>query len=507
MQDRTGLFRFGPLGMFVVALLMGLVGLQSIPPLWWDEGWTLCVARTWVEMGHYGCLLAGKPAPPMLSGHFPVVSSIAASFSLFGIGIWQARLVGLLYTLLTLGLLYELTAALYDRETGVIALGILLFLPVMWEIHPVILGRQVLGEMPMLCFLLAGYASFLRVDRHRGWGALAIFSWAVALMTKSQTAPFWTLSLLCPAAVCAWRRDWRLVRWIVSLLFLSWLTFVLLDQMKDHLLGRHGTVSQYFSPKGLLEASAIVLVPATRWNVLVFGLHYCLPAMVGYGVALGVFGTQLAHQEPWTWRDVTRLMVWTLGVSWLGWFLLLSVGWERYVFPAVFLSAPFLAGLVRELSLGGPVMSRRELVYLSGPSALRYRLCGLILLMGMGVLALDALNDLRWSDRDTQVTAVAAFLNDATPAGAVVETFDSELFLLLQRPFHYPPAQVNVELIRRQWHGGHSSVAYDPLMADPDYIVVGRFGRWLGVYQSLVEAGQVRLVRHIGRYEVFERIR
>ena len=130
-----------------------------------------------------------------------------------------------------------------------------------------------------------------------------------------------------------------------------------------------------------------------------------------------------------------------------------------------------------------------------------------ILLLGMGLLALGALHNLRWSDRDTQVQEVAIFLNEATPAGAMIETFDSELFLLLNRPFHYPPAQVNVELIRRQWHEGSPSMGYDPLMADPDYVVVGRFGRWLGVYAPLVEAGQVRLIKQIGRYDVYERVR
>ena len=50
---------------------------------------------------------------------------------------------------------------------------------------------------------------------------------------------------------------------------------------------------------------------------------------------------------------------------------------------------------------------------------------------------------------------------------------------------------------------GSPSMGYDPLMADPDYVVVGRFGRWLGVYAPLVEAGQVRLIKQIGRYDVY----
>ena len=75
------------IGLFFIAsaLVMGLFELEVTPPLWWEEGWTLCVARQWVETGHYGCLLNGQPAPPILAGHFPVVASIAAGFRLFGV--------------------------------------------------------------------------------------------------------------------------------------------------------------------------------------------------------------------------------------------------------------------------------------------------------------------------------------------------------------------------------------------------------------------------------------
>ena len=111
-------------GLFLIvsAFAMGLFELEMTPPLWWDEGWTLCVARQWVETGHYGCLLEGQPAPPILAGHFPVVASVTAGFHLFGVGVWQARLVELFYTFGALGFLYFLTARLYSHD---VALGTL----------------------------------------------------------------------------------------------------------------------------------------------------------------------------------------------------------------------------------------------------------------------------------------------------------------------------------------------------------------------------------------------
>jgi hypothetical protein len=43
-----------------IAIVVGLLRLIAAPLLWWDEGWTLTVARNWVESGHYdllACLL------------------------------------------------------------------------------------------------------------------------------------------------------------------------------------------------------------------------------------------------------------------------------------------------------------------------------------------------------------------------------------------------------------------------------------------------------------------
>ena len=129
--------------LLVSVLVMGSFELEITPPLWWDEGWTLCVARQWVETDHYGCLLEGQSGPAILAGHFPVVASIAAGFRLFGIGIWQARLVELLYAFGSLALLYYITSKLYNHNVALGTLALLLFIPANWQMHPLIMGRQV----------------------------------------------------------------------------------------------------------------------------------------------------------------------------------------------------------------------------------------------------------------------------------------------------------------------------------------------------------------------------
>src|SRR3989442_8287149 len=157
----TVCWRIGSSLLAALALLaIGLWNLSS-PPLWWDEGWTLSVARNWVERGHYGRLLAGQPAPPGLEAAISVTGPVALSFYLFGVGIWQGRLVGVLFMLATLGMTYYLARLLYDRSVAVGTLMALLLLSTHPPLHPLFMGRTVLAEMPMLFYLLSGYVFFL----------------------------------------------------------------------------------------------------------------------------------------------------------------------------------------------------------------------------------------------------------------------------------------------------------------------------------------------------------
>src|SRR5262249_55217546 len=136
------------------------------PPMWWDEGWTLSVARNWVERGHYGRLLDGQLSPPGLEAAFPVTAPVALSFRLFGVGIWQGRVVGVVFMIGALALMYMLAHWIYDRRVALGTLFVLLLMPMHPQLHPLIMGRQVLGEMPMFVYLLAGYVClFVALDR------------------------------------------------------------------------------------------------------------------------------------------------------------------------------------------------------------------------------------------------------------------------------------------------------------------------------------------------------
>jgi hypothetical protein len=108
---------------------------------------------------------------------------------------------------------------------------------------------------------------------------------------------------------------------------------------------------------------------------------------------------------------------------------------------------------------------------------------------------------------DRSCREVAEFLNTNTPLDALIETYDMELSFLLQRRYHYPPDEVQLQLNRRTFMAQNVVINYDPMTADPDYIVVGPHSRMWRLYDPVLQAGTFRLVLERSRYKVYERIR
>jgi len=108
---------------------------------------------------------------------------------------------------------------------------------------------------------------------------------------------------------------------------------------------------------------------------------------------------------------------------------------------------------------------------------------------------------------DHAAERVAALLNERVGPDELIETYESELHFFLDRPYHYPPDQVHVELNRRSLLRQHVAIDYDPLAADPDYLVVGQFARGNGLYEPVLASGAFELMLRDGSYEVYRRVR
>lgn len=502
----------------LVALALLAIGLWNLssPPLWWDEGWTLSVARNWVERGHYGRLLGGDLAPPGLEAAFPVTASVALSFRLFGIGIWQGRLVGVLFMAAALFLMYYLASRLYNRQVAVGTLFVLLFMSMHPDLHPLINGRQVLAELPMFFYLLGGYTCFLFVLHGSLWFMpVAVTFWGVALITKAQVLPFWTISLLVPLVITLYERKWNIAAFLTTALLGSFILCRLLIVMQQILLRNHTLPRTQVH--GMYDITALVPALFNRLYAVKITLIFGVPTLLGLGYAAWRL-IKDEHPEPSTDIKTVRLALLALTGSWFAWYLALSVGVPRYLFPVTFFGSMFVAALLYDLTDHFSLSSTIK----RGGHALRTRHFTL-----QSTVALLTTLAVAWSVRinlvtlyryyaiyaDTSALRVADFLNTQTSTKSLVETYDSELFFLVDRRFHYPPDQLHVELNRRSLLGRDVTVGYDPLAKDPDYLVVGPFGRLWHLYDPVLAKGVFRLLRSYNNsyyninYDIYERVR
>lgn len=512
--------------LILVILVASLADLERVPPLWWDEGWTLNVARNWVELGHYGQLLNGQPAPPGLSAAFPTVASVALSFKLLGVGIWQGRLPGVLYTIATLMLLYFLARGLYGSRVAISTLVMLLLIARDSFLHPIFVGRQVLAEMPMLFYLLAGYASFLlALRRSVGFVVLAIAVWGVALITKVQVVPFWTASLCMASLGALFSRQWKLAGlWGVGLAGSYMASQVW--QRSQQLILNGGTVAQ--TPlEGLFDITALVFIPSVRLKVLALTAQVALPTILGLGYVVWKRFRRFKPVSPDFELDVMRLALLSLVGSWCVWYVLLSAGATRYLFPAAVIGSMFVAVMLHDLtdqfnfrSTVARLSARLKQRRFDGWSVGTFLVVSLLVAMFILNLRWVAEQIVSVDTQGTAVTEIAGFLNTRTAPGALIETYDSEILPFLNRSYRYPPDQLHVELIRRlqatydlgidasRFYIDELPINYDPLAADPDYLVVGPLNElWRRPYDAVLSTKAFRLLYANSRYQVYERAR
>ena len=488
----------------LLLLFPGLLRLDA-PALWWDEGWTLTVARQLAERDLYGRLLLGEPSSAGLNASYPVTAAVAAIFNVLGIGIWQGRLFGVLCAAVAAAALCALASRLVSHSAAWWTLAVVLLLSGLPQLNMLLLGRQVLGEAPQLAALLLGYLALLAALGGRWWwGVVAAVLFALAIVIKTQTAPFLLVSLLVAGGAAVLARRWRAVAVLaasIPLCYAAYQTWVWLQIAQT---GSRSTGDARGTVSGLAEVMGLVLVPANRWYALGIVGTFGLPTLVG--LAHGGWRWWLARAAGATPERIVTLALLAFCASWIMWYALLSVGVPRYLFPPVFVAALFLGAALADWTGGAPQRWLPRLFDRAAGWRTRAAAAGALLLLAAFV-PLTLLAHARYylvEDRSAQ--RVAAYLTANTPAGRAVETYESELHFLLDIPYHFPPDQVHVDLNRRSLLGETVVVDYDPLQANPYFVVTGRYtdarlGN--GLYDDLIASGRVQEVLRDGVYTVY----
>ena len=508
------------IGFLLLIFALSTYGLDRQPPPWFDEGWVLSLARNWVELGHYGHLLQGEPVPStILNAGFPVILPIALSFRFLGLGIWQGRIPSVLFLVLTCSLVYHLSYRLYGHRVGLWTLVFVFLSPMYADLHPLVMGRQALGEISGTCYLLAGYAAFYYAwGRHKYLIPISSLLFSLALQAKPQFLPFFFLSMFIPLVLLLLKRQ-KQYQQIVILILLA-LVFGQLMSWGWSFVARPLVSSNTSSGDpyamvwdlSVFFTYVVVLKPFFRLTVL----RHFLITLAGAPVVVGLvyYGIKyipsILRNSRWNREQISVFTLWVFSFSWFCWFVFFSIGFLRYLFPGL-LIGNILAGyaiyaLTMKLDFGVMLQTLAFNIHarsINGISVLRFFV--LVLLVIVFVTTLRSFNGIIGVSHQNPYTDVLEFLNTQTDPNALIETYESELFLFLDRPYHYPPDYIQHVLNRRFFLGEDLPLTYDPTEYGIDYLVIG-WSKFWGLYDTLLASGNFELAYQNSRYHVYQRI-
>ena len=544
---QTGWLRIGITVVALALIALALtVNLTRFPITWFDEGSHLHVPKTLIQHGVYADYSSEgfRYYGPTVGVGPTVMLPLAAAFSLFGVGLLQARLVMVAFLAISILAFYKLARLLGSRRFAWVATALLLTSE---SVSIIEYGRQVLGEVPALCFFLLGLLVWqrlfgvslqpstprpnllLRIAPRSLWVAGLLFG--LAAITKQQF-----FLVLLPTFIVAWFTNLVIFRAqpqrlflvpaVVTLLtYLVWQVWIVLylgpSNAQENLnLLRDATAGAalVFSPSAMLRAAKDLLSERTY-------AHLLLPALLYAGL---VFAT--SNRRNFLPTDVSsqpyfakHTQFWCVLLSFIAlnllWFMFASIGWVRYAFPALVLSALFVARFLHDLTDGfvlpWPLLQEGYAVKLTPtelPSNWQKPLFHWMVLLWM--LTMIVVNGILLGRKignppPPDAANIAAYISANVPPTAIIETWEPEMGFLTDHAYHFPPNALLNKAVAHKWLAGPAlSNTYNFMQPKPpDYVLVGIFTRWVEVYPDDMLTQHYRLVTTIGAYALYEYIK
>jgi hypothetical protein len=494
--------------LLAAAAALLLINLDRYPATWFDEGWWLQIPRNLVVHGRYAPLSGGEfrttDTVVMISPAFYL--PVAAAFEAFGVGLLQARLVIAGQFLIAGVLLFAVTRRLYRPSAALLALALFIFVkPDDDWTAPLLYGRQMMAEVPALMWCLGGVLAWLRWrDSERPWPAAIA---GACLATCAAVKPQFGVVLLPTAAIVAaadLRRSGRPRRfaWMlpaaaaaVALLHVVALLAVLGPTDFARLLSGFADASgpqvrTFLQPSTVRRALGLAV--RSEFTLLL------LPAMA-FALARMFSGDETDFR-----RGAPAVFV---GV-WLLWFTTATPGWSRYVLPAIALGVIPIAGLADALVFRPDLwaaVSRPPAGWAHRAPRLAVVMFVALLLGRPGAALAEAI---LWPP-PADAQRLADYITVNVAPTAAIGTWEWPIaFLAGDRQFVMPPTRaLNSVIARNEFNTPWLELPYDVAAQPIQYVAVGWFSRWSGLYPQALLDERFEMVFRAGDYELYRLVR
>jgi hypothetical protein len=484
----------------LIILFLAFYNLTEFPTTWFDEGSHLHVPKTFVRFGvyadyssegfrHYGPTQGLGPT---------VLLPIAAMFKIAGIGLLQARLVMVTYLLAAMIVFFLLARDLGGNLVAWIATALLI---TSRGVSLLEYGRQVLGEVPGLVFLVTALWLWFRGWEKASWNRLVLIGvlFGLSMITKYQNliVVMMTLGLAWLLNLIYYRilphRSYIVPGFVAAACFGLWQVFLILYPGLDTAAENFRLFREVSAGAALVFSSDLMIRSLQELLGLKVYLLALVPALV-YGVRLGLPRTRAGQQ----WGTLGLLILLNLA-----WYIFASVSWLRYAFLGLAFSSLFVARFFTDLIHGIELDAIRQ-----GHFSLKNVWRGVL----AAWLAAMILIPLGQNVRDiifppfNDAAAMSNYLNSHVPRNVLLETWEPEMGFLTDHHYHFPAASFLPKAVAYIWlRQPPPSQTYDfVLTQSPPFILIGEFGRWVQMYPDELIQSRYSLITRIGAYELYE---
>jgi 4-amino-4-deoxy-L-arabinose transferase-like glycosyltransferase len=479
--------------------------LTRYPAPWFDEGSHLHVPKTLVQYGVYADISSEgfRYYGPTIGVGPTVMLPVAAVFKLFGVGLFQARLVMALYLLAAVYIFYRLVEHLSGKWVAWLALALVISSRSVLFLE---YGRQLLGEVPGFFFLsLALYLWFSNWNE-KDWKRLCLIGlfFGLAMVTKYQYLLF-----LAPMLILSWlleifyyktssHRNFLIPGIIAAGSFGIWQVITL------QYLGPATALENLALLRASAEGAAFNFSPAqlaANFGALTTRAVYLealFPALI-YG-----FFVSIPRSRDGQKSSIIFLLV---GLN-LVWFVVASIGWIRYAFLGLTFSSIFIARMFSDITGGfkfdwssGYFRSLFEVKHAYRFAVTLWLLAIILIPMAKNVYEIA----LPGPDYAKQM---ADFLKANVPQSAIIETWDPEMGFLTDHKYHYPPNALLAIAVDQVYYGGEPvQQHYDYVQTEtPEFVLLGEFSKWTEIYPYELIQSDYELVQSFGQYDLYQRI-
>ncbi|MCC6300280.1 MAG: glycosyltransferase family 39 protein [Anaerolineales bacterium] len=471
------------------------------PSTWFDEGLALQGAMNLALYGKYAMLsVEGFRVldQPLVANGPGLVLPLSAVFSLFGIGLLQARFLSAVFFVACAWLFLRFTWRLYGVVPALLSLAVLLTIPLDGFI---IYGRQALGNVPGLAYFFTGTLFFVKLceKKSAGYAIVAGLSFGLALLTKGQ---YWllipVLGLVILADVCFYKQIG--IRNGILLLATTLLCFMMWQIAQLVLVG----ADNYPAHLEAIRSSSKVTVFAFQAERYGQSFSYLLrsgfPIFILPGLLMAIWESRTRD-----WRGIVKFFLVVFVVVWLSWFVLASIGWQRYAFEAYavgcVLSGYSILGLVNLFSIRGNQFSAPARFKILIRLSVGLLLAATIFFSALGFWMQMSLV---FTYHNSSTFQMADYMKGNIPPNVTIESWEWEIDALAPSLTYHHPANVWVDRKTAETHFGSLPFGqYDPFEYQPAYLLDGPFSKFTNLYSAAIAAGCCTELYAVGEYTLY----